>query len=145
MKLTSSAFNEGASIPAPYTCDGAETSPPLSISEVPAEAKGLVLIMDDPDAPGGTWDHWVVFNISPTTREILEGQEPAGIHGRGTSGGLKYQGPCPPDREHRYFFKVSALDTVLDLPEGVSKKDVEQAIAEHILTQVELMGRYERQ
>lgn len=144
MQLTSSAFEAGGRIPGKYTCDGEDKSPPLTISGVPGGTKSLVLVMDDPDAPAGTWDHWVVFNIPPSVTDIPEGQEPAGVHGKGTSGNLEYHGPCPPDREHRYFFKLYALDTQLDLREGASKQDVEQAMAGHVIEQAEFMGRYER-
>ncbi|MDO8752063.1 MAG: YbhB/YbcL family Raf kinase inhibitor-like protein, partial [Candidatus Wolfebacteria bacterium] len=111
MKLTSSAFLHNGKIPAKYTCDGEDMNPPLAISGIPEGAKSLVLIMDDPDVPknlraDGMWVHWVVFNIPPDVKDIAEGVEPAGVHGKGTSGDLAYQGPCPPDREHRYFFKL---------------------------------------
>ena len=145
MQLTTSRFTAGGPIPSRYTCDGEDVSPPLVIGGVPAGTKTLALVVDDPDAPAGVWDHWIVFNIPPEVREIPENTEPAGVHGIGTSGNTAYHGPCPPDREHRYFFKVYALDTKLVLPEGASKKDVEQAMAGHILDQTELMGRYERQ
>ena len=149
MKLASSAFEHEGKIPSKYTCDDANTNPPLTISDVPSGAKSLVLIMDDPDVPkhlreDGMWDHWVVFNISPTLRDIKEGEEPAGTPGVGTSGNLDYFGPCPPDREHRYYFKLYALDTELDLPEKSTKAQVEKAMEGHILEQAELMGRYER-
>jgi len=145
MKLESSAFEHNGSIPSKYTCDGNNVSPPLRISEIPSEAKSLVLIMDDPDAPVGVWDHWLVWNIPPETAEIAEGQEPEGVIGKNTGGKLGYQGPCPPDREHRYFFKLFALDTQLDLPpETADKKDLEAAMEGHILGQTELMGRYNR-
>ncbi len=147
MKLTSSAFQHDGKIPSKHTCDGADLSPQLSISGVPLETKSLILIMDDPDAikpAGKVWDHWIVFNIPPTTTEIPEGEEPTGVHGQGTSNNLKYHGPCPPDAEHRYYFKLYALDTILSLPEGVTKKQVEEAMKEHILARTELMGRYER-
>ena len=147
MKLTSSAFQHDRKIPRKHTCDGTDLNPQLSISGVPPETKSLVLIMDDPDAikpAGKVWDHWIVFNIPPTTTEIPEGEEPAGLHGKGTSNNLKYHGPCPPDAEHRYYFKLYALDSMLSLPEGVTKKQVEDAMKRHILTQTELIGRYER-
>ncbi|MAF79796.1 YbhB/YbcL family Raf kinase inhibitor-like protein [bacterium] len=149
LKLTSLEFEEGKKIPAKYTCDGEDVSPPLAIAGVSDEAKSLVLIMDDPDVPknlrpDGMWDHWVVFNISPDTTEISEGEEPQGVHGKGTSGNLKYHGPCPPDKEHRYFFKLYALDTELDLNEGVTKAEVEKAMEGHVLEQAELVGLYER-
>lgn len=144
LSLTSTTFTEGGMIPSQYTCDGANINPPMSISGVPKEAKSLVLIMDDPDAPRGTWDHWVKFNISPTTTAVEEGKEPEGASGVGSSGNRSYKGPCPPDREHRYFFKLYALDTVLDAPEGSSKQKVEEAMQGHILQLTELMGRYDR-
>jgi Raf kinase inhibitor-like YbhB/YbcL family protein len=147
--LTSSVFEYDGVIPKKYTCDGENLSPPLEISGVPEGAKTLVLIMDDPDVPknlrpDGVFDHWVVFNISSDTSVIPEGEEPqgvAGINGRGEAG---YTGPCPPDREHRYFFKLYALDTELKLSEGVTKAQVEQAMNGHIVTQTELMGKYDR-
>lgn len=150
MKLTSSAFTHEGKIPSLYTCDGKNLNPPLNISDVPPEAKSLVLIMDDPDVPkrlraDGIWDHWVVFNIPVTVTEIPEGKEPPGVHGVGTSGNLDYFGPCPPDREHRYFFKLYALDTQLNLPKKVTKTQVETAIQGHILAEAVLMGRYQRQ
>ena len=149
MKFTSSAFQDGGKIPPKYTCDGEGISPPLTISEVPAGAKSLVLIMDDPDVPkhlrdDGMWDHWIAFNIPPTTSSIGEGEQPKGVAGKGTSGDLVYLGPAPPDREHRYFFKLYALDTQLDLKEGATKPEVEGAMKGHILAESELMGRYER-
>jgi Raf kinase inhibitor-like YbhB/YbcL family protein len=150
MKLTSSAFQNEGKIPAKYTCDGKNINPPLSISDVPEKAKSLALLMDDPDVPkklrkDGMWDHWVVFNIPVDVREISEGREPAGTPGKGTNGETGYFGPCPPDREHRYFFRLYALDTYLDLPEGSGKSSVKEAMKEHIIDQDILMGRYERQ
>jgi Raf kinase inhibitor-like YbhB/YbcL family protein len=150
MKLTSSAFQNEGKIPAKYTCDGKNINPPLSISDIPEKAKSLALLMDDPDVPknlrkDGMWDHWVVFNIPADVREISEGSEPAGAPGKGTNGETGYFGPCPPDREHRYFFRLYALDTYLDLPEGSGKSSVERAMKEHIIDQDILMGRYERQ
>ncbi|MBW2040217.1 MAG: YbhB/YbcL family Raf kinase inhibitor-like protein [Deltaproteobacteria bacterium] len=149
MKLTSSAFQHGGKVPVKYTCDGENINPPLTISDVPSGTKSLVLIMDDLDVPkylraDGMWDHWVVFNIPASLSDIKEGEEPDGTHGIGTSGNLKYNGPCPPDREHRYFFKLYALDTELDLTEKATKKQVEKAMEGHILAETELMGRYER-
>jgi len=147
MRLTSSAFQEGGSIPQKFTCDGSDTSPPLSISGVPEEAKSLVLIMDDPDAmkpAGKVWDHWIVWNIPVGTMEIEEGKEPEGVHGKGTSGNLKHHGPCPPDAEHTYVFKLYALDAKLDLKEGATKPEVERAMEGHVLTKTELRARYKR-
>jgi Raf kinase inhibitor-like YbhB/YbcL family protein len=149
MKLSSPAFSHQGKIPSKYTCDGTNVNPPLSISDVPHSAKSLVLIMDDPDVPPSVrkdrmWDHCIVFNIPPTVHTIPENTPPPGITGTGTSGHNLYDGPCPPDREHRYFFKLYALDCTLDLTEVASKKDVEQSMAGHIISQVELIGRYER-
>lgn len=149
MKLTSSAFKDGASVPPLYTCEGKNISPPLQIDSVPPRAKSLVLLMDDPDVPtrlrsDGMWDHWVVFNIPPDTRLIQEGEPPIGVFGNNTSGKPRYEGPCPPDREHRYFFKLYALDTLLSLTSGASKKDVQTAMQGHVLAQAVLMGRYEK-
>jgi len=149
MKLTSPAFEHEGKIPAKYTCDGENINPSLKITDVPSGAKSLVLIMDDPDVPkylrkDGMWDHWVVFNIPASLREMKEGEEPAGTHGIGTGGNLNYMGPCPPDREHRYFFKLYALDTELNLPEKATKQQVEKAMEGHILANAQLMGRYKR-
>lgn len=144
MKITSSAFEEGGVIPTLHTCDGNDISFDLRFSDVPSDAKSLALVMDDPDAPAGIWDHWIVFNISPDTTKVLSDEEPIGIHGRGTSGNMDYHGPCPPDREHRYFVKLYALDTNLNLSAGVSKQDVEEAMGYHILAKAMLMGRYDR-
>lgn len=150
MELKSAAFVHGGEIPRKYTCDGENINPPLSISGVPAGAESLVLIMDDPDVPrsvrpDGMWDHWLVWDIPPETMEIAEGSEPPGTVGRNTSGETGYQGPCPPDREHRYFFRVYALDAVLGLsPDKTGKDDLFAAMSDHILGQAELMGRYKR-
>jgi Raf kinase inhibitor-like YbhB/YbcL family protein len=149
MKLTSPVFSHQGQIPSKYTCDGENINPPLTISEVPPTAKSLVLIMEDPDVPkrlraDGMWDHWIVFNIPVTVTEISEGEEPIGIHGIGTSKNLNYYGPCPPDREHRYFFKLYALDTELTLGEKATKVQVEGAMKDHIQAKAELIGKYAR-
>jgi Raf kinase inhibitor-like YbhB/YbcL family protein len=149
MQLSSNDFKNNGLIPSEFTCDGPDVNPSLSISGVPEGAQSLVLIMDDPDVPkeireDGMWDHWVVFNIPPDTSAIERGVEPAGVHGQGTSGDKEYHGPCPPDREHRYFFKLYALDTVLALGEGASKQEVEREMEGHVIGQAELMGRYSR-
>lgn len=149
MELSSPVFEHEGKIPSKYTCDGENINPPLRISGVPEGAKSLVLIMDDPDVPrnlraDGMWDHWIVFNISPELTEIKEGEEPQGVHGLGTGGNTNYFGPCPPDREHRYFFKIYALDTLLDLPEKASKEEVQSAMSGHVMDNTVLMGRYER-
>lgn len=144
MKLSSPAFKEGGAIPAKYTCDGTDLIPPLAISDVPEAAKSLALVMDDPDAPVGTWDHWILWNLPPDTREIVEGKEPGVPHGLNSWKRKNWGGPCPPDREHRYFFKLYALDVVLDLPDGVTKARLESAMKGHVLAEARLMGRYKR-
>lgn len=149
MKLSSPAFKEGGTIPSRYTCEGANVSPPLELSGVPGNAMSLVLTMHDPDVPhhlrpDGNWDHWVVYNISPDLHRFPEAQEPPGIQGKTTFGTFCYGGPCPPDREHRYFFRLYALDCQLDLPKGAGRREVETAMHGHILAQAELMGRYEK-
>jgi Raf kinase inhibitor-like YbhB/YbcL family protein len=149
MELRSNTFLPGGKIPSRYTCEGAGAHPHLSWNHVPDETKSFVLIMDDPDVPSFVrkdcmYDHWVLFNIPKEVRVIEEGQSPPGIYGKNTSGANGYIGPCPPDREHRYFFKLYALDTLLKLPLGSSKKEVEKAMEGHILGKGELMGRYEK-
>lgn len=149
MKLKSSAFKEGGIIPSLYTCEGKNINPPLEISGVPQNAKSLVLIIDDPDVPrtlraDGMYDHWIVFNIPITTDTIDEHANAPGVQGKSTNGQNRYTGPCPPDREHRYFFKLYALDKMLDLSAGSTKKEVEKAMQGHILAECHLMGRYEK-
>ncbi|MBI3458676.1 YbhB/YbcL family Raf kinase inhibitor-like protein [Candidatus Azambacteria bacterium] len=149
MTLTSSAFENNKNIPSKYTCDGENINPPLGISGVDEKARSLVLIMEDPDVPkfvreDGRWNHWLKFNLPVSVTEIKEGLEPEGLSGITTSNTLKYQGPCPPDREHRYFFKLYSLDTILSLKEGVTKETIEQAMENHILQKAVLMGLYNR-
>ncbi len=149
MKITSPAFKEGGIIPSLYTCEGKNINPALEFANIPPEAKSLVLINDDPDVPktlrpDGMYDHWVIFNIPPSTHKIAEHSTPPGIQGKSTNGKNQYVGPCPPDREHRYFFKLYALDKLLDLPPGATKKEVESAMHGHIVAQCQLMGRYEK-
>ena len=129
MNIISPAFSEGEEIPKIYTCDGNNINPPLEFSEVPENAKSLVLIMDDPDVPrnlkpDGIFDHWVVFNIPPEITKIDENSKPLGIVGKNSAGQSEYTGPCPPDRKHRYFFKLYALDSLLELDERATKKEV---------------------
>lgn len=147
MKITSSAFEYGQTIPTKYGRSFENINPPLSISDVPTEAQSLVLLMDDPDVPEAAgvpvWDHWVVFNMSPSVREIPECWEGGEcVRGQGTRGELIYGGPKPPDRAHRYFFKVLALDCVLDLLEGATKTEVLAAAQGHVLAQAELVGLF---
>lgn len=143
MTLASPAFTEGETIPKPFTRDGADKSPALQIKDVPEKGKSLALIMDDPDAPSGTFTHWVLFNISPTTKEIHEDAPPVmATQGRNDWDEIGYGGPKPPSGEHRYFFKLFALDRVLSLSRGAKKSEVEKAMEGHILEEAELMGRY---
>ena len=144
MKLTSSAFAHNGQMPSEFTCDGSDLSPPLSISDIPQSAKSLVLICDDPDAPVGTWDHWAVFNIPASAKEIPKGTEPQGTSGKNSWGRTGYGGPCPPSGTHRYFFKLYALDATLNLPSGSTKKQIEAAMHGHILAKAELVGLYKR-
>ena len=142
MKITSSAFQEGTNIPSKFSCDGADTSPPLQIAGVPSGAKSLVLIVDDPDAPSGLFTHWTVWNISPQSSSIAEGSTPKGVQGTNDFGKSGYGGPCPPSGTHRYYFKVFALDRVLDLSFGAKRGQLDAAIKGHVIAQGELMGRY---
>lgn len=144
MKLSSSAFVDKGAIPKEFTCDDEDLSPPLVISDVPKNAKSLALIMDDPDAPIGTFVHWVVWNIPPETREIRKGTEPVGIQGRTDFGKNGYGGPCPPSGTHRYFFKLYALDTILNLKQGSTKKELENTMNKYIIEDTQLVGNYRR-
>jgi len=150
MKLTSTAFMHNGKIPSEYTCDGSNVSPELIIEGIPGNTRSLALIMDDPDVPknireDGMWVHWVVWNIPPETKKISKDNEPEGVQGVTNFGTLGYGGPCPPDREHRYFFKLYALDSTLNLKEGSSKAELESAMEGHIIEQTVLIGLYERQ
>ena len=142
LKVTSTAFEEEGSIPSKYTCDGEDVSPPITIEHIPEEAKSLAIIVDDPDAPSGTWVHWVVWNI-PVTHQLKE-NEIHGQQGMNDFNNQRYNGPCPPRGIHRYFFKVYALDTILNLDASIRKSDLERAMTSHILAFGELIGRYER-
>ena len=146
LEITSPAFVHEEGIPELYTCKGRDISPPLQWGEPPEGTQSLVLIMDDPDAPVGTWDHWLVFNLPPNLRQLPEDAVslPQGaLTGRNSWGRNDYGGPCPPGgARHRYFFKLYALDTQLDLQSGVKKNQLEQAMQTHILAQGELIGIY---
>jgi len=143
MKITSPAFRGGERIPRQYSRDGEDKSPPLQIEGVPANARSLALIVDDPDAPGGLFTHWVVFDLDPRTMEIGEDHAPEeGCQGTNSWGETQYGGPQPPSGEHRYFFHAYALDTKLDLPQGATRTEVERAMSGHVLDVAELMGRY---
>jgi Raf kinase inhibitor-like YbhB/YbcL family protein len=152
LKIASSAFKEGGSIPSQYTCDGDNAHPPISISGVPESAKSLALIMYDPDVPkqlkpDGIFDHWIVFNMPPDTHEIA-GPDAPGVSGANGAGQEGYTGPCPPPQyeppEHRYIFTVYALDTELSLPSGATKDEVLHAMEGHIVAQAQLTGRYKK-
>jgi hypothetical protein len=143
MKLTSPAFENNKTIPAKFTCEGKDISPALIIEGIPAGAKSLALIVDDPDAPVGTWVHWVVFDI-PVMASIEEDSIP-GKQGMNNFRRKDYGGPCPPSGTHRYFFKIYALDAQLGLPEGINKQALEKAMQGHILDKTELIGLYKKQ
>jgi Raf kinase inhibitor-like YbhB/YbcL family protein len=145
--LSSPAFHNGARIPAELTCDGKNLSVPLDWMHPPNGTASFALIVDDPDAPRGTFTHWVLFDIPADTSSLQKGQADAGVPGRNDFQQAGYGGPCPPANhgEHRYFFHLSALDVVsLNLDAGCSRKDVEAAMKGHVLDVAELMGRYER-
>lgn len=145
MKLKSSAFKHESLIPIKYTCNGDDISPPLAWSDLPENTVSLVLICDDPDAPMGTWDHWILFNIPPSLKgfeENIEEFHPDVRFGRNSWKRNDYGGPCPPDREHRYYFTLYALDKKLSLKNGVTKHEVITAMHGHILDETVLLGRY---
>lgn len=145
MIITSTAFQQNTVIPSKYTCDGNNTNPPLSFSQVPKETESLVLLVDDPDAPQKTWVHWVLYNIPPATLGILQHSVPPNsMFGTNDFGTHTYGGPCPPSGTHRYFFKLYALDSMLNLPEGATKDEVEEAMQDHIIASAELIGLYKR-
>jgi Raf kinase inhibitor-like YbhB/YbcL family protein len=150
MKLVSTAFKEGEAIPRQYTCDGIDISPPLEWSGTPKTAKTIAIIADDPDAPSGTWVHWVVYNLPaeniglvenlPATESLKAG----GFHGKTDFGRVGYGGPCPPSGTHRYFFKVYAVDSELPLKAGATKDELLKAMEGHVVGQAQLMGTYRR-
>jgi Raf kinase inhibitor-like YbhB/YbcL family protein len=143
MKIETRAFGPGETIPLRYSKYGDNLSPPLTFADVPDKARSLVLIVDDPDAPKGLFTHWVLFNLGPALRELPEDTVPAdsrqGKNGWGEAG---YGGPRPPDREHRYFFRLYALDESLGLPDGAAREEVERAMSGHVIAQAEYMGRH---
>lgn len=150
IKITSTAFKDGGMMPSKYTCDGKNISPPLQWDKVPAETKSIALISDDPDAPMGTWVHWVLFNLPPQrtqlpedfpTDEILADGTRQGVTCFGTTG---YGGPCPPSGTHRYFFKIYALDIEIDAVSVIDKDELTRKMEGHILAQGQLMGKYKR-
>jgi Raf kinase inhibitor-like YbhB/YbcL family protein len=146
LQITSTAFSANGAIPSKYTCDGPGMNPPLAFSGIPAKTQSLVLIMDDPDVPknlmpSGVFDHWLVWDLPADSQGFAEGTGKGGVNGMGQPG---YMGPCPPDREHRYFFKLYALDIKLTSAKISNKKDLETAMEGHIIERAELMGKYER-
>jgi Raf kinase inhibitor-like YbhB/YbcL family protein len=144
LTVTSSAFKQDGNIPPKFTCDGSDTSPPLQVTGVPSQTKSLVLIADDPDAPGGLFTHWIVWNISPQTSSIPEGRTPNGVQGANDFGTSGYRGPCPPPGRHRYAFKILALDRELDLRAGAKRNQVDAAMKGHVIAQGQLVGHYSR-
>lgn len=143
LKITSSAFPEGGDIPVEYTCQGDDVNPPFHIESIPAETVTLALIVEDPDAPGGTFDHWIVFNIERTS-SIARASIP-GISGINSAGKTGYLGPCPPSGSHRYYFRFYALDAHVELAAGADKEALKKAMESHILAEGSLMGRYRKQ
>ena len=142
MKITSLAFSQGQSIPAKYTCKGENINPELVFEQIPPEAKSLALIMDDPDAPGATFTHWVVYNMPPETMRLAENSNPPGVQAKNSADENKYIGPCPPSGTHRYFFKLYALDAMLSASKISTKEDLLSATQGHILEETELMGKF---
>jgi Raf kinase inhibitor-like YbhB/YbcL family protein len=144
-QLASPDFGQGGQFPKRFTCDDQNISPTLQIAGVPEGAKSLVLILDDPDAPSGTWTHWLMWNMSPDLREIVAGAAPrASAQGTNDFGKPGYGGPCPPSGEHRYYFRLYALDTPLNLPTTAKRAALDKAIKGHVLGQATLMGKYSR-
>jgi hypothetical protein len=145
LAITSLAFREGETIPVEYTCNGQNISPPLAWSGLPPDTQTLALIADDPDAPAGTWVHWVVYNLPGSTAELPAGVQNPGVDGMNSSRKTGYSGPCPPaGKAHRYFFKLYALDTTLVLEPGANKAELEKAIRGHVLAEGQLMGTFSR-
>jgi len=142
LDITSPAFSHNGLIPAKHTCEGENINPSLEVTGIPDEAKSLVLIVEDPDARHGIWDHWIVWNI-PAKGTVVENTVP-GIEGINSFKHHKYDGPCPPSGTHRYFFKVYALDTMLDLPSDSDKKKLEKAMEDHVLARGEIIGLYKK-
>ena len=146
MKITSSAFQEGGNIPSRFSRDGQNVNPALRIEGTPSDAKSLLLIMDDPDAPVGLFTHWLVWNIDPKTTEIAEKSVPKGaVQGTNDYSTIGYGGPQPPSGTHRYYFKIFALDQILDLKPGAKRAEVDAAMSGHVIAQGELIGRFSKQ
>ena len=150
IKLTSTAFQDGDMIPAKYSCDGQNISPPINFSGLPPSAKSLALVCDDPDAPGKTWVHWVLYDLPPTATELAENiaheekLSKGGKQGKNDFGKIGYGGPCPPSGTHRYVFRLFALDNETGIEPGATKEQLMKAIEGHMVAEGELMGRYKR-
>lgn len=145
LKITSPAFQNNSHITSKYTCDGEDINPPLMIENCPQATKSIAIIVDDPDAPVGTWVHWVIWNIAPNVKEIKENTVPQGaVEGMNDFRKHSYGGPCPPSGTHRYFFKVYALDTVLGISPNSNKADLEKAMKGYVLAQGQIIGLYKR-
>ncbi len=145
MKISSPAFQNGGKIPGEYTCDGKNINPPLKIENAPPNAKSLALVFDDVDAPGGTYVHWIIWNIDPGLKEMRANSIPdGGVQGMNDFRKRNYGGPCPPRRAHKYVFKIYALDTALNLNPNGAKKDLEKAMEGHIISRAQLTGSYKR-
>jgi Raf kinase inhibitor-like YbhB/YbcL family protein len=148
MKISSGAFRDHEAIPRKYTCEGEDVSPPLRIESTPGGTKALALIVDDPDAPGGIFDHWLVWNLDPLTTELAEGaigdDLGGALEGKNSFGGIGYRGPCPPSGTHRYRFQAYALKKKLDLPEGATREQLESAMEGQTLEHVSCVGTYSR-
>lgn len=145
MIFSSSAFQNNGFIPAKYTCNGENVNPPLNISEVPSSAKSLAIILDDIDAPSGTWNHWSLWNINPDTKEIAENSAPTGSQeGKTSFGKIGYGGPCPPSGTHRYVFTLYALDKILSLNQGSTKDELNASLNGHIISKSDFIGLYRK-
>lgn len=141
MQLTSPAFKNNEELPVKFTCDGAGLHPPLEFKDAPSDTQSFVLILEDPDAPSGTFDHWIVFNIPAQTTNLTDSP---GLSGKNSSGRTGYVGACPPSGQHRYIFHLYAVDTMLNLKAGASRQEIEQAMSGHILGLAELQSVYQR-
>ena len=143
MRITSQAFGNGEKIPDKYTMYGENRIPPIHLEDIPSKTRSLALVVDDPDAPNGTFNHWLLFNMDPKIKDIKEDSVPVmATQGRNDFGEVEYDGPKPPSGEHRYFFKCYALDTVLPLARGAKRPDLDREMKEHVLESATLMGKY---
>ena len=146
MKITSQAFEDGSKIPDKYTKYGENLIPPLHLEGVPLNARSVALVVEDPDAPGGTFNHWLLYNLDPKIHDIQENSVPMkASQGRNDFGVVEYDGPMPPSGEHRYYFKAFALDTMLALTSGIARQDLDREMSHHVVASAQLMGRYAHQ